>query len=56
MRKVKIAQMLCRAGLHLAPSTVGRILKEEPAPKPDAESAVSLSTAEKKSTIRPAAS
>jgi putative transposase len=28
--KVKIAEMLCRAGLHLAPTTVGRMLKEEP--------------------------
>jgi transposase InsO family protein len=31
--KVKIAQILARAGLHLGPTTVGRILKEEPAPK-----------------------
>ena len=27
--KVKIAEMLCRAGLHLAPTTVGRMLKQE---------------------------
>ncbi len=29
MGKVVIAQLLARAGLHLAPTTVGRILKEE---------------------------
>jgi putative transposase len=28
--KVKSAEMLCRAGLHLAPTTVGRMLKDEP--------------------------
>lgn len=28
--KVKIAEMLCRAGLHLGATTVGRILKESP--------------------------
>jgi Integrase core domain len=27
--KVKIAEMLCRAGLHLAPTTVGRFLRED---------------------------
>ena len=32
--KVKIAQILARAGLHLGATTVGRILKEEPTPKP----------------------
>jgi transposase InsO family protein len=35
--KVKIAEVLARAGLHLAPTTVGRMLKEqppEPAPAP----------------------
>ncbi|MCH8880216.1 MAG: DDE-type integrase/transposase/recombinase [Planctomycetes bacterium] len=32
--KVKIAQILCRAGLHLGATTVGRILKEAPPPKP----------------------
>jgi len=36
MGKVKIAQTLCRAGLHLGATTVGRILKESPAPKPKA--------------------
>ena len=34
MGKVKMAQTLCRAGLHLGPSTVGRILKESPCRKP----------------------
>jgi transposase InsO family protein len=34
--KVKIAQILARAGLHLGQTTVGRILKEKPAPKPAA--------------------
>jgi transposase InsO family protein len=31
---VKIAQILARAGLHLGATTVGRILKEKPEPKP----------------------
>jgi len=30
--KVKIAQILCRSGLHLGATTVGRILKESPRP------------------------
>lgn len=30
MGKVKIAETLCRAGLHLGATTVGRILKEAP--------------------------
>ena len=34
MGKVKIAQMLCRAGLHLGKTTVDRILKEEPIAPP----------------------
>ena len=36
MGKVKIAETLCRAGLHLGVTTVGRMLKEQPrsAPKP----------------------
>ena len=33
--KVKIAQTLARAGLHLGPTTVGRILKEKPQPTPN---------------------
>jgi transcriptional regulator with XRE-family HTH domain len=32
MGKVKIAETLCRAGLHLGVTTVGRILEEEPQP------------------------
>jgi putative transposase len=32
--KAKIAEMLCRAGLHLGTTTVGRILKEAPHPAP----------------------
>ena len=35
MGKVKIAETLCRAGLHLRATTVGRILKEDPHPGPD---------------------
>lgn len=34
MGKKKIAETLCRAGLHLGVITVGRILKEQPQPKP----------------------
>ena len=34
MGKVKIAQTLARAGLHMGPTTVGRILKERPLPGP----------------------
>ena len=34
MGKVKIAQTLCRAGLHLGSTTVGRILKEPPKIEP----------------------
>jgi putative transposase len=40
MGKVKIAQILSRAGLHLGATTVGRILKESPKPNPH-KSAVS---------------
>ncbi|UCE60064.1 MAG: DDE-type integrase/transposase/recombinase [Phycisphaerales bacterium] len=32
--KVKIAETLCRAGLHLGTTTVGRMLKEPPRPTP----------------------
>jgi hypothetical protein len=32
MGRAKIAQMLCRAGLHLGTTTVGRMLKENPEP------------------------
>jgi hypothetical protein len=38
--KQKIAQVLCRAGLHLGTTTVARILKEPPQPNP-AETRVS---------------
>ena len=41
MGKVKIAQTLCRAGLHLGATTVGRILKEPPHPKPQERAASS---------------
>jgi putative transposase len=34
MGKLKIAQVLARAGLHLSATTVGRIRKQKPAPKP----------------------
>ena len=34
MGKLKIAQGFCRAGLHPGATTVGRILKEPPHPKP----------------------
>jgi len=34
MRKVKIAETLCRAGLHVGVTTIGRILKEDPQPGP----------------------
>jgi putative transposase len=34
MGKVKIAQVLCRAGLHLSSSSVGRMLREPLRPKP----------------------
>ena len=34
MGKVKIAEILARGGLHLGKSTVGRILAEKPAPRP----------------------
>ena len=39
MGKVKIAETLCRAGLHLGSTTVGRILKEPPHPVPAEEAA-----------------
>jgi transposase InsO family protein len=44
MGKVKIAQTLCRAGLHLGATTVGRIVKEPPQPKPQQPQANSAST------------
>jgi putative transposase len=43
MGKQKIAQVLCRAGLHLGTTTVGRILKEVPYPQPRKKEAPSRS-------------
>ena len=37
--KVKMAEILCRAGFHLGNTTVGRILKEPPRPNPRKASA-----------------
>lgn len=37
MGKVKIAQVLCRVGLHLSSTSVGRMLKEPLRPKPSGE-------------------
>ena len=34
MGKVKIAQVLCRIGLHLAPTTVARWIRQEPPRNP----------------------
>ena len=34
MGKVKIAQTLARAGIHVGATTVGRMLKDKPAPAP----------------------
>jgi len=49
MGKVKIAQFLCRAGLHLSSATVGRILKEplRPAPMAEAETTARIVTAKR---------
>jgi transposase len=44
--KKKIAQVLCRAGLHLGTTTVGRILKEAPHPKPTVQHVSSQSADE----------
>ncbi len=41
MGKVRIAETLCRSGLHLSATTVGRILKEEHRLSPDGEAASS---------------
>jgi putative transposase len=46
MGKQKIAQVLCRAGLHLGTTTVGRILKEPPHPKSVKRQAASSQSAE----------
>ncbi len=51
MGKKKLAQTLATAGLHLGTTTVGRILKEEPAPTPqtakDSETAGRVVTAKR---------
>ncbi|MDH3282589.1 MAG: DDE-type integrase/transposase/recombinase [Gammaproteobacteria bacterium] len=48
MGKVKIAETLCRAGLHLGATTVGRILTEDPQPQPgDAPPPTRVVTAER---------
>ena len=51
MGKKKLAETLARAGLHLGTTTVGRILKEEPAPTPqtakDSETAGRVVTAKR---------
>jgi transposase InsO family protein len=44
MGKVKIAHVLCRAGLHLGSTTVGRILKEPPRATPELKTATSECT------------
>ena len=44
--KQKIAQVLCRAGLHLGTTAVGRILKEDPHPKPAGKQAASPQSTE----------
>ncbi len=52
MGKVKIAETLCRAGLHLGITTVGRILKENPLPSPgEAEASTRLVTANRPNHI-----
>jgi putative transposase len=39
MGRARIAQVLCRAGLHLGVTTVGRMLRERPKPEPVASAA-----------------
>ena len=52
MGKVKIAETLCRAGLHLGVTTVGRILKEEPQSDPgDAASSTRVVTAKRSNHV-----
>jgi putative transposase len=41
MGKVKIAQILCRIGLHLSSSTVGRMMREPLRPRPKGEEGAS---------------
>ena len=49
MGKERIARVLCRAGLHLGATTVGRMLREQPEPAPGAPAA----TARRISARRP---
>ena len=51
--KQKIAQVLCRAGLHLGATTVGRILKEDPHPKPAEKGASPTSAKEAAQAQKP---
>lgn len=55
MGKLKLAQVLCRAGLHLGASTVGRILKEGPHQRPVDEPMTSQSAAKVVQAEKPAA-
>ncbi len=52
--KVKIANTLCRAGLHLGATIVGRMPKEEPSPFPMGEVQLSAHavTAERSNHVR----
>ena len=47
MGKVKLAQVLCRAGLHLSSSSVGRMWTEPLKPRSEPESAVRVVTAKR---------
>ena len=53
MGRVKIAQVLCRAGLHLGPTTVGRMLKDVPRwkPSPTAETSRRIVRAKRPSHV-----
>jgi hypothetical protein len=53
--KQKIAQVLCRAGLHLGTTTVGRILKENSHPNPAEKQAASPQAAEEMTPVAKAA-
>jgi hypothetical protein len=52
MGKVKIAETLCRAGLQLGVTTVGRIIKEEPQSDPgDAAPSTRVVTAKRRNHV-----
>ncbi|MHC4137674.1 MAG: helix-turn-helix domain-containing protein [Planctomycetota bacterium] len=53
MGKARIAQVLCRIGLHLGSTTVGRMLKERPRPRRSDSSAPSDRTTSGTLTSRP---